>query len=284
LAADINGITENRYIRGNYGERASYVQIRPEGKSALVVGAAGTFGRAGAFALGEAGCNVTVADPNQASIDAVAGDLAVANINASAVAHWPDSEASAANIVQAVVAAHSRLDIVFIALGTNDVGFVEHQSEDGWRKVMDANLDSYWLTCRAAERQFAQQPVGEDRYKITAASSTRGKLGHSSGYAAYCASKAGPDGMVRALAVEWRQKYININAIGPTVFRSPVSEWMFDEEGPGKAVRENMLDRIPIGRLGDVDDLMGGLIYLSSPASGFMTGQTIYIDGGYTAI
>ena len=83
---------------------------------------------------------------------------------------------------------------------------------------------------------------------------------------------------------EWGTKNININAIGPTVFRSPVSEWMFDEEGPGKAVRENMLDRIPIGRLGDVDDLMGGLIYLSSPASDFMTGQTIYIDGGYTAI
>ena len=107
------------------------------------MGAAGTFGRAGAFALGEAGCNVTVADPNQASIDAVAGDLAAANINASAVALWPDSEANAANIVQAAVAAYGRLDIVFIALGTNDVGFVEHQSEDGWRKVMDANLDSY---------------------------------------------------------------------------------------------------------------------------------------------
>jgi NAD(P)-dependent dehydrogenase (short-subunit alcohol dehydrogenase family) len=208
----------------------------------------------------------------------------VANISGSAVALWPDSEANAANIVKAAVAAHGRLDIVFIALGTNDVGFVEHQSEDGWRKVMDAKLDSYWLTCRAAERQFAQQPVAEDRYKITATSSTRGKLGHPSGYAAYCASKAALDGMVRALDGEWGQKNININAIGPTVFRSPVSEWMFDEEDLGKAVRENMLDRIPIGRLGDVDDLMGGLIYLSSPASDFITGQTIYIDGGYTAI
>ena len=187
-------------------------------------------------------------------------------------------------MVQAAVDAHGRLDVVFIALGTNDVGFVEDQSENGWRKVMDANLDCYWRTCQAAGRQFARQPAGEDRYKITVASSTRGKLGHSSGYAAYCASKAGLDGMVRALSGEWGTKNININAIGPTVFRSPVSEWMFDEEGPGKAVRENMLERIPIGRLGDVDDLMGGLIYLSAPASDFMTGQTIYIDGGYTAI
>lgn len=254
------------------------------GKSALVVGAAGTFGKAGAVALGEAGCNVTVADLDQANIDAVAANLTAAGFNTRAVALWPDSEANAESIVQAAVDAHDRLDIVFVALGTNDVGFVEEQSEDGWRKVMNANLDSYWRTCQAAGRQFARQPAKSDRYKITVASSTRGKLGHSSGYAAYCASKSGLDGMVRALAGEWGTKNININAIGPTVFRSPVSEWMFDEEGPGKAVRENMLDRIPIDRLGDVDDLMGGLIYLSAPASDFMTGQTIYIDGGYTAI
>lgn len=254
------------------------------GKSALVVGAAGTFGRAGAVALGEAGCNLTVADLDQANIDGVASDLTAAGINAGAVALWPDSEAHAENIVQAAVDTHGRLDIVFIALGTNDVGFVEDQAEDGWRKVMDANLDSYWRTCQAAGRQFARQPTPTDRYKISVASSTRGKLGHASGYAAYCASKAGLDGMVRALAGEWGPKNININAIGPTVFRSPVSEWMFDEEGPGKAVRENMLERIPIGRLGDVDDLMGGLVYLSAPASDFMTGQTLYVDGGYTAI
>jgi len=254
------------------------------GKSALIVGAAGTFGRAGAFALGEAGCSVTVADLDEADINAVTRDLTSAGIPAQPVAAWPDSEANAETMVQAAVDAHGRLDVVFVALGTNDVGYVEDQSEDGWRKVMDANLDSYWRVCQAAGRQFARQPAGEDRYKITVASSTRGKLGHSSGYAAYCASKAGLDGMVRALSGEWGTKNININAIGPTVFRSPVSEWMFDEEGPGKAVRENMLDRIPIGRLGDVDDLMGGLIYLSSPASDFMTGQTIYIDGGYTAI
>lgn len=258
------------------------------GKSALVVGAAGTFGRAGAFALGEAGCRLTVADLDRANIDVVAAELGAADIDAVAVAQWPDTEAHADRIVRAAVDAHGRLDIVFIALGINDVAYVEDQSEDGWRRVMDANLDSYWRTCQAAGRQFARQPVPEagpaDRYKIAVVSSTRGKLGHASGYAAYCASKSGLEGMVRALAGEWGAKNININAIGPTVFRSPVSEWMFDENDPGKSVRENMLERIPVGRLGDVEDLMGGLIYLTSPASDFMTGQTIYIDGGYTAI
>lgn len=254
------------------------------GKSALVVGGAGTFGRAGAFALGEAGCRLTIADMDAANIGATRDDLAAADIVATAVAAWPDNEANADRIVRAAAEAHGRLDVVFVALGTNDVGYVEDQSEDGWRKVMDANLDSYWRVCQAAGRQFARQPAGDHRYKIAVVSSTRGKLGHASGYAAYCASKAGLDGMVRALAGEWGPKNININAIGPTVFKSPVSEWMFSDEDPGKSVRENMLDRIPIGRLGDVEDLMGGLIYLLSPASDFMTGQTIYIDGGYTAI
>ena len=72
--------------------------------------------------------------------------------------------------------------------------------------------------------------------------------------------------MVRALACEWGGKGININAIGPTVFRSPLSEWMFSEEDPGKSTREAMLERVPVGRLSDTDDLMGGLIALSAVA------------------
>lgn len=254
------------------------------GKSALVVGAAGTLGRAGALALGGAGCNLAIADLDETTINNVGSDLASANIDANAVALWPDSEANAEKIVQAVIDAHGKLDVVFIALGTNDIAYIENQSTEGWRRVLDANLDSYWRTCQAAGRQFARQPAGADRHKIAVVSSTRGRHGIASGYAAYCASKSGLDGMVRALAAEWGGKNININAIGPTVFRSPITEWMFDEGDPGKSVRENMLGRIPIGRLGETEDLMGGLIYLLSPASDFMTGQTIYIDGGYTAV
>jgi NAD(P)-dependent dehydrogenase (short-subunit alcohol dehydrogenase family) len=254
------------------------------GKSALVVGAAGTLGRAGTFALGEAGCNLTIADLDDTKISGLRADLAAADIAAAAIALWPDSEANADRIVQEAVDTRGRLDVVFIALGTNDIDYIEDQSADGWRRVLDANLDSYWRTCQAAGRQFARQPATPDRYKIAVVSSTRGRHGLASGYAAYCASKSGLDGMVRALAGEWGAKNININAIGPTVFRSPITEWMFADDDPGKSVRENMLERIPIGRLGDVEDLMGGLIYLLSPASDFMTGQTIYIDGGYTAI
>ena len=89
--------------------------------------------------------------------------------------------------------------------------------------------------------------------------------------------------MVKALACEWGAKNSNINAIGPTVFKSPLAEWMFSDEEPGKSTRDKMLERVPLGRLSHTDDLIGGLIYLLSPASEYVTGQTLYIDGGYTA-
>ncbi|MBO6783578.1 MAG: SDR family oxidoreductase, partial [Alphaproteobacteria bacterium] len=170
-----------------------------------------------------------------------------------------------------------------VATGLNDVGFIEEQPYDDWRAVMHANLDGYWLACQAAGRQFAKQPADRGRYKVVVVSSTRGRHGLPTGYTGYCASKAGLDGMVRALACEWGGKGININAIGPTVFRSPLSEWMFSDSDPGKATREAMLERVPVGRLSETDDLVGGLVYLLSPASDYVTGHTLYIDGGYTA-
>lgn len=254
------------------------------GKSVLVIGATGTLGGAAALALGQCGCLLTIADRNQAALDEIAIALSGMDVDVATLPVWPDSEKNAAAIVEAAVAVHGRLDMLFIALGLNDVGLIEDQSLNQWRGVIKGNLDCYWLACKAAGMQFARQPAGPDRYKVAVVSSTRGRHGLDSGYTAYCASKAGLEGMVRALAGEWGRKGININAIAPTLFRSPVTEWMFTDEEPGRSVREDMLARIPVGRLSETDDLIGGLIYLLSPASDFVTGQTLYIDGGYTAV
>ena len=118
---------------------------------------------------------------------------------------------------------------------------------------------------------------------VVVLSSTRGKLGHPAGYTAYCTSKGAIDALVRTLGCEWGKHGITINAIGPTVFRSPVSAWMYAEDGPGKITREGMLSRIPLGRLGEPEDIVGAIYFLLSPAAQFCTGQTLYVDGGYTA-
>lgn len=253
------------------------------GKSALVLGATGSFGSAAARALAQLGCFVTISDMNPEKVAAMAEELRGMNANVATAVGLPDSEANAEAIIGAAVEAYGALDLMFVATGMNDVGYIEEQSYERWRNVMFANLDGYWLACQAAGRQFAKQPAERGRSKVVVVSSTRGRHGLPTGYTGYCASKAGLDGMVRALACEWGGKNANINAIGPTVFRSPLSEWMFSDEDPGKSTREAMLERVPVGRLSETDDLIGGLIYLLSPASDYVTGHTLYIDGGYTA-
>ena len=252
-------------------------------KSALIIGATGTFGRAASHALAAAGCKLTIADQNAEGLEKLAKELEIKGLNPNIVDKWPDTETNAKIIIETAASVTNSLDLMFIALGTNDVGYIEDQKYDDWRKVMMANLDLYWLACQAAGRQFAKQKKSSNRNKVVVVSSTRGRHGLPNGYTGYCASKSGLDGMVKALACEWGSKNSNINAIGPTVFRSPLAEWMFSEEEPGKSTRDKMLERVPLGRLSHTDDLIGGLIYLLSPASEYVTGQTLYIDGGYTA-
>ena len=114
-------------------------------------------------------------------------------------------------------------------------------------------------------------------------SSARGLLGHPAGYTAYCASKAAVDGITRALGCELGATGITVNAIAPTVFRSPLTAWMFEDSDNAQNVREGFLTRVPKGRLGEPDDLAGPLLFLCSMASDFYTGHILYADGGYTA-
>ena len=111
----------------------------------------------------------------------------------------------------------------------------------------------------------------------------RGLLGHPAGYTAYCASKSAVDGITRALGCEWGETGITVNAIAPTVFRSPLTAWMFEDTERAKEVRKGFLTRVPKGRLGEPSDLAGPLLFLASAASDFYTGHTLYADGGYTA-
>lgn len=249
------------------------------GRSALVTGASGAFGSAAARALAAAGASVTLAAANQQVLDEVAADIANADGKATVVLGRPTSPEEASRLVEASIQASGRLDIVVCASGLNIVAPTIEMSESDWRQVTEANALGSWLVCQAAGRQMIEQKEGG---KLVLVSSTRGKLGHPAGYSAYCASKAAVDGITKALACEWGPHKINVNAIAPTVFRSDLTAWMY-EDGPGKAVRESMLSRIPLGRLGEPEDFQGSVLFLASKASDFVTGQILYVDGGYTA-
>ena len=192
----------------------------------------------------------------------------------------PESETACTALVAAAVAAFGSLDILVVASGMNKVAKIDDMAPETFLAVMDANVTQSWLLARAATVQMKAQGRGG---KIVLVSSARGLLGHPAGYTAYCASKAAVDGMTKALGCELGPTGITVNAIAPTVFRSPLTAWMFDDTDNAKAVRAGFLARVPKGRLGEPEDLAGPLLFLASRASDFYTGHILYADGGYTA-
>lgn len=250
------------------------------GRSILVSGAAGALGQAATLALARGGAHLTLADGSADALQPLAEKARALGATVTVVPAWPTSVDNAQAMVDAAVRDHGKLDGVLITNGTNEVADIVDMDPARWDKVMDANVRGPWLLCQAVGRQMIRQGTGGS---VVILSSTRGKLGHPAGYTAYCTSKAAVDGLVRTLACEWGKHGITVNAVGPTVFRSAISAWMYAEDGPGKVTREGMLQRIPLGRLGEPDDIVGGIYYLLSPASVFCTGQTLYVDGGYTA-
>lgn len=247
------------------------------GKVALITGASGAFGAVAAQCLSGAGCKVVLAAGNASALEDVAaactGDVHLVNAR-------PDSEDACDAMVEEAVRAFGSLDILVVASGMNKVAMIEDMAPDTFESVMDANVTQSWLLARAATRQMKAQGTGG---KIVFVSSARGLLGHPAGYTAYCASKAAVDGITKALGCELGPTGITVNAIAPTVFRSPLTSWMFEDTDKAKAVREGFLARVPKGRLGEPEDLAGPLLFLSSAASDFYTGHILYADGGYTA-
>lgn len=250
------------------------------GKSAVIIGATGAFGKVVCATLGKAGANLTITAGNAEALSSLQGELDATNIPAVSIARRPNTEADCDAIIAAAVAAYSRVDILVVASGMNDVAPITEMAPERFQKVMRANVDGAWLMARAAGKQMIAQGRGG---KVVFTSSARGKLGHPAGYSAYCTSKSAVDGMTKALGCEWGKFGITVNAIAPTVFRSPLTAWMFADDDHAKAVRAGFLARVPVGRLGEPEDLAGPLLFLCSRASNFHTGHIIYADGGYTA-
>jgi NAD(P)-dependent dehydrogenase (short-subunit alcohol dehydrogenase family) len=247
------------------------------GKSVLVIGATGSLGRPAAKALAAAGAKVTLAGATVGVLDDMLRDIEAAGGTAQIVPRRPSTPEDAAYLVNAVVETYGGLDLLLVASGINKFGPAVDLPLDDWEEVMDANVREPWLICQAAGRQMiAQGRPG----KIVVISSTRATLG-AAGFGAYCPSKAALNGMVRALACEWGRHAITVNAVAPTLFRSPLTAWIYEDKGAH--VRNAMLSRIPLGRLAEPEDFVGPVLFLLSPAADFTTGQTLYVDGGMTA-
>jgi NAD(P)-dependent dehydrogenase (short-subunit alcohol dehydrogenase family) len=250
------------------------------GKVAVVTGASGAFGALAAQVLAGAGARLVLAAGNADALESTAAACRDLGAEVCTVARRPTTEADCAAIMDMAANAWGQLDILVVGSGLNDPCPITEMSLQRFEAVMDGNVTSTWLLCRAFGARVIPQGRGG---KVVLVSSARGKLGHPAGYSAYCTSKAATDGLTRALGCEWGKHGITVNAIAPTVFRSPLTAWMFEDTDKARTVREGFLARVPLGRLGEPEDLAGPLLFLCSRASDFHTGHTVYADGGYTA-
>jgi NAD(P)-dependent dehydrogenase (short-subunit alcohol dehydrogenase family) len=251
-----------------------------KGKTAIITGATGAFGAIAAKTLAAAGANVVLCASGAEALKKVAAECEKLGGKAEVLAKRPSSEANCDAIVDTAVKRFGGVDILVVASGQNKVAKIVDQKAEDFLDVMDANVTQSWLMARASARQMLKQGKGG---KIILMSSARGLLGHPAGYTAYCASKSAVDGITKALGCALGGSGSSGKALGPTVFRSPLTEWMFADDERGKTVRAGFLTRVPKGRLGEPDDLAGPLLFLASKASDFYTGHILYADGGYTA-
>lgn len=250
------------------------------GKTALITGASGAFGKVAACVLAGAGCKLVLAAGNKSALDQIANECSVSGAEVRTVSTRPTDEATCDLLVQAAIDAYGVLDILVVASGMNKVAPINEMRPETFAAVMEANVTQSWLLARAAAGQMKTQGSGG---KIVLVSSARGLLGHPAGYTAYCASKAAVDGITKSLGCELGPTGITVNAIAPTVFRSPLTAWMFEDNEEATKIRNGFLSRVPKGRLGEPEDLAGPLLFLVSGASDFYTGHILYADGGYTA-
>jgi gluconate 5-dehydrogenase len=178
-------------------------------------------------------------------------------------------------LVEATVDRFGRVDVLLNCAGTQIDRPAEDYREEDWDQVLDLNLKGAFLVSQAVGKVM----IGQQRGKIIHISSVRSVLGIRSGYVAYSSSRGGINMLTKQLASEWARYHINVNAIAPTFVRTElVADYLNNRE-----FYERLVNRIPMGRVGEPIDLLGAAIFLASPGSDFITGHILFVDGGVTA-
>ena len=244
-----------------------------EGRIALVTGAASGLGQAIAVGLAQAGAQVVLADINLEGAQRVAERLAQAGLEAQAI--WVDvtDRASVESVVESITT-EGQIEILVNSAGINVWGPAAQLAADTWQRILAVNLTGTFYCCQAIGRHM----LARGRGNIINLGSIAGLAGFP-GVLAYAVSKAGVMQLTRTLAVEWAP-VVRVNALALSTFETPLVKR--NRELRPEAYEE-LLKRIPLGRVGQPEEIVGSVLYLASEASSMVTGHVLAVDGGFLA-
>ena len=250
-----------------------------DGQVALVVGGGGAIGSALAGGLARAGASVAVAGRTRESLEAAAGSIREAGGDALVIVADAADQADAERMAIETVERFGRLDIIVNAVG-GGAGKVLFPAEaypaEAWDWIFDLNVRSTLFPTQAAVKAMI---AGGHGGRVLNISSVRSLLGIDAGYSAYVAAKGAISSLTRQWATEWAKYGITVNAISPTFVDTPQVATLLGDP----VFKAGIVDRIPLRRIGDTDDLIGPTLLFCSAAGAFVTGQVLVIDGGLTA-
>ncbi len=252
----------------------SFSRLRLDGKTAVVAGVGG-LGRATALGMADSGAELVVADFDLKAAESAAGKIRDAGKRAFATTLDMSRPEDSQKLVDYTLEKFGRIDVMVNTVGIAVKKPSVELTESEWDRILDVNLKGAFFCAVAAAKAFIRQGTGG---KIITFASHFGLVAMEERIP-YSSSKAGIVNMTRGLACEWAPYMVNVNAIAPVFTRTAISEKVLSDP----AFHQRVIDRIPMKRLGQPEDIVGAVVYLASDASNFMTGQTLVVDGGWLA-
>ena len=247
--------------------------FRLEGKHALVTGAGRGIGRACALTLAEAGAEITAVSRTRAELDTLAAEIQAAG----GVCHVLTCDcADSAQIRDVLGGADAVWDILVNNAGTNRPQLFQNVNEDNFDAIMQINVKGAFFVAQAVAQKLLN--AGKPGSIINMSS----QMGHVGGVkrTVYCASKHAIEGLTKAMAIDLAVHKIRVNTVCPTFVQTPMTEPFFQD----LEFRQDVLNRIPLGEVAQMDDIANAVLYLASDASRMVTGSALKVDGGWTAI